>query len=72
MDEIQILTTQACGKAQFPQKPLLQANPIEELLTPGDLTKPLSTLYSALLDKDSLPQDRVTMGNVAWRYTIIR
>lgn len=40
-------------RAQFPQPPSLQANPIRELLTPEDLEKPFSTLYTALLMVDS-------------------
>lgn len=47
------------ARAQFPQKPVLQADPIKELLTPGDLTKPLSTLYVVLLGKDSPKIERL-------------
>lgn len=41
------------ARAQFPQTPLLQTDPIEDLLSPGDLIKPLSSLYNALLGRDS-------------------
>lgn len=41
------------ARAQFPQTPLLQTDPIEDLLSPGDLSKPLSSLYNALLGRDS-------------------
>lgn len=45
--------------AQFPRPITLKADPIEELLAPGDLTKPLSTLYSALLGNESPKIERL-------------
>lgn len=50
--------------ARYPQLPLLKDDPIEELLSPGDLEKPLSTLYGALLGADSSNLESV-MGCVA-------
>lgn len=41
------------ARAQFPQLPLLQADPIEDLVSPGDLDNTLWTLYIALLGTDS-------------------
>lgn len=38
--------------AQFPGSPVVKADPIEGLLESGDLRKPLSTLYGALLCTD--------------------
>lgn len=38
--------------AQFPLSPTVKADPIEEMLTPGDLDKLLSLLYDALLCTD--------------------
>lgn len=47
------------ARAQFSRLPLLQADLIEELLAPGDLTKPLSTLCGALLGTDSPKLERL-------------
>lgn len=40
-------------RAQFPTQPLLQLDPIMELLSQEDIEKPLSALYGTLLCTDS-------------------
>lgn len=44
---------QQAARVQFPQPPILQADHFEELLAQGDLKKPLSSLYGALLCANS-------------------
>lgn len=44
---------QHIARSQFPQRPLLQADTVEELLAQGDLCKPLPVLYRAFLSVDS-------------------
>lgn len=51
--EFRYLQLNHVARTQFPCPPLLKSDPIEELLIPGDLTKPLYTLYGALLGNDS-------------------
>lgn len=53
------LQLQHAASAQFTQLPLHQAEPLEELFSPGDLGKPLSTLYGACLGTDSPKLDRL-------------
>lgn len=43
-------------RSQFLQLPSLQTDPIEELLIPGDLGKPLLTLYGALAVDSPKPE----------------
>lgn len=50
---------QLATRAQFPWPVTLKVDPIEELLAPGDLTKPPSTLYGALLGNDSPKIERL-------------
>lgn len=53
MDGIPILSATPCVRTQFPMVPSLKADTIEELLVQKSLSKPLSTLYLALLKVDS-------------------
>lgn len=61
---------QHATNAQFPRSPVIKADSTEELLVPGDLRKPLSTLYGALLYRP--PQDGETVGVLEGGYSISR
>lgn len=61
--EFRYLQLQHAIRAQSPWPITLKADPIEEFLAPGDLNKPLSTLYSALLGNE-IPQNRTLMGHM--------
>lgn len=47
------------ARAQFPTPPVLQLDPVENLLSCVDLKKPLLALYGILLPIDSLKMDRL-------------
>lgn len=46
------------ARAQFPEPPLLQLDPIEDLLSRSGLEKPLSALYGTLLTTESPKMDK--------------
>lgn len=47
------------ARAQLPTPPLLQLDPVEDLLFCSELEKPLSALYGTLLTTDSPKMDRL-------------
>lgn len=47
------------AKVQFPNPPVLQFDPVEDLLSCSDLKKALSALYGTLLNTDSPKMDRL-------------
>lgn len=50
---------QHADRLQFPQMPVLQTDPIEELITQSDLCKPLSALYAVPLCINSSKVERL-------------